>query len=156
VELHPPMKRNTRHCIECNREFVPDPRVGRRQVTCGRPSCQRKRHAHKCRQWHEQHPKSKENHYHDGIVPFRKQHPDYQRIWRWLRRIREIREKLTRLLDEVQRLINAERFCTHALTENDVQVPETTKQKINDATLAEAGIEAMIRALFTPQGLRAT
>src|SRR3972149_2539812 len=32
-------------------------------------------------------------HYQDVVVPFRQQQPDYQRRWRWGRRLREIREQ---------------------------------------------------------------
>jgi hypothetical protein len=36
-------------CTECSREYVPDRRVGERQVTCGAPECQRERHRKQCR-----------------------------------------------------------------------------------------------------------
>jgi hypothetical protein len=35
------------------------------------------------------------------VVPFRQQQPDYQRRWRWCRRLREIREKTSLLGGEV-------------------------------------------------------
>ncbi len=80
-------------CSECSAEFVPDPRVGDRQVTCGAPECQRARHAKRCRQWHRANKETTASHYGDVVVRFRRRQPDYQRRWRWCRRLREIREK---------------------------------------------------------------
>jgi hypothetical protein len=82
-----------RRCVECSGEFVPDPRVGRRQVTCGAEKCQRARHAKRCREWHASNAEAAATHYQDVVVPFRQQQPDYQGRWRWGRRLREIREK---------------------------------------------------------------
>src|SRR5690606_5866543 len=78
---------------ECSAEFIPDPRVGDRQVTCGAPGCQRARHAKRCREWHAANKEAAASHYEDVVVRFREQQPDYQRRWRWGRRLREIREK---------------------------------------------------------------
>ena len=96
------MKNTTTHrrCVECSGEFIADPRVGERQVTCGAEGCQRARHAERCRDWHASNAESREGHYRDVVVPFRQQQPDYQRRWRWRRRLREIREQ-TGLLGEV-------------------------------------------------------
>ena len=89
------MKNTTkrRRCVECSGEFVPDPRVGDRQVTCGRGECQQARHADRCRQWHASNAEATGSHYQDVVVPFRKAQPDYQSRWRWWRRLREIREQ---------------------------------------------------------------
>ena len=84
-------------CVECNAVFVPDPRVGDRQVTCGAAECQQARHAKQCREWHARNREITAGHYQDVVVPFRTEQPDYQRRWRWSRRLREIREKTTRL-----------------------------------------------------------
>src|SRR3972149_2423662 len=48
------MKTTTTHrrCVECSGEFIADPRVGDRQVTCGAEGCQRTRHAGRGREWH--------------------------------------------------------------------------------------------------------
>ena len=80
-------------CTECSAEFVPDPRVGRRQVTCGAAQCQQARHAKQCRAWHANNKEATAEHYQDVVVPFRREQPDYQRRWRWGQRLREIREK---------------------------------------------------------------
>src|SRR5690606_16970059 len=88
---------NPCRCSECSAEFIPDPRVGERQVTCGNAECQRARHAKQCREWHVANREATASHYEDVVVPFRAQQPDYQRRWRWGRRLREIREKTTLL-----------------------------------------------------------
>jgi len=43
--------RKKRPCSECRRWFLPDPRVGGRQKTCGAAACQRARHERACRDW---------------------------------------------------------------------------------------------------------
>lgn len=84
-------------CAECKRAFVPDPRIGSRQVTCGALECQRARHAGRCRIWRSENGETAANHYQDVVVPFRRQQPDYQRRWRWGCRLGEIREEMTLL-----------------------------------------------------------
>lgn len=84
-------------CVKCNREIVPHPSVGSRQVTCGAAECQRARHADQCREWHAANKETTTTHYQDVVVPFREKQPEYQRRWRWGRRLREIREKTTLL-----------------------------------------------------------
>jgi hypothetical protein len=84
-------------CSECSAEFIPDPRVGERQVTCGAGECQRARHAKQCREWHAANEEATASHYEDVVMPFRVHQPDYQRRWRWGQRLREIREKTTLL-----------------------------------------------------------
>ena len=84
-------------CTECNAEFIPDPRVGERQVTCGAAECQQARHAKQCRDWRAGNRDATASHYEDVVVPFRDRQPDYQRRWRWGRRLREIRENTTLL-----------------------------------------------------------
>ena len=85
--------RSRRRCVKCSGWFVPDPRVGDRQVTCGAPECQRWRHAGQCRQWRAANAEATASHYQDVVVPFRREQPDYQSRWRWWRRLREIREQ---------------------------------------------------------------
>lgn len=88
---------NLCRCVHCSAEFVPDPRVRTRQITCGADECQRARHADRCRQWHAQNAEAAASHYGDVVVPFRQAQPDYQRRWRWGQRLREIREESSRL-----------------------------------------------------------
>jgi hypothetical protein len=89
------MQKKTPHrrCVKCSGEFIPDPRVGDRQVTCGAEKCQRTRHADRCRQWHASNAEAAASHYQDVVVPFRRAQPDYQSRWRWWRRLGEIREQ---------------------------------------------------------------
>ena len=42
-----------RRCQFCKQLFTPDPRVGRRQLTCCAPDCQKERHRLNCAAWHE-------------------------------------------------------------------------------------------------------
>ncbi len=49
-------KRRKRPCRICGKWFIPDPRVGDRQKTCGRDECKRKWHIKKCSQWNREHP----------------------------------------------------------------------------------------------------
>lgn len=86
-------KTTARRCLHCTHPFVPDPRVGDRQVTCGSDSCQRAQHIEQCRQWHERNKDVGASHYQDVVVPFRQSQPDYQRRWRLGRQLREIREE---------------------------------------------------------------
>lgn len=111
------MKEKTTHrrCVECSGEFVPDPRVGDRQVTCGAEKCQRARHAKRCREWHASNAEAVATHYQDVVLPFRQQQPDYQSRWRWGRRLREIREKSGVLLASLRALLSrAEKLCRRA------------------------------------------
>ena len=43
-----------RPCRVCKKWFVPNPRVGSRQKTCGATECQDRWHAKKCSQWNRQ------------------------------------------------------------------------------------------------------
>ena len=42
-----------RPCRICRRWFLPNPRLKERQMTCGRPECQRQWHKKKCAQWNQ-------------------------------------------------------------------------------------------------------
>ena len=44
-------KSKKRPCRICKKWFIPHPRVGDRQKTCGAPECMRKWHAGKCAEW---------------------------------------------------------------------------------------------------------
>lgn len=44
-----------RPCKICRKWFVPHPRVGDRQKTCGSKECQKKWHTKKCAQWNRKH-----------------------------------------------------------------------------------------------------
>lgn len=93
------MNPTTHRCCQCGRPLVPNPRLGDRQVTCGCAECQRARHAERCRRWHERNRELSGEHYEDVVKPFRGRQPSYQRRWRLARKLREIRELMTELLD---------------------------------------------------------
>ena len=61
-------KLRKRPCSECRRWFLPNPRVGARQKTCGDPKCQRLRRRKQDAAW-------------------RARHPDYDRGRRWQNRL---------------------------------------------------------------------
>jgi hypothetical protein len=90
-------KTNHHRCTQCSAPFVPDPRVGSRQVTCGAEACQQTRHAALCRAWHRANREATGEHYRDVVVPFRQQQPEYQARWRWGQKFREIREQMGQL-----------------------------------------------------------
>jgi len=45
------LKSKKRPCRICRKWFIPDPRVGKRQMTCGAQACKDKWHAKKCSEW---------------------------------------------------------------------------------------------------------
>ncbi len=45
-----------RPCRICRRWFLPNPRLKERQMTCGRPKCQREWHKKKCAEWNQKTP----------------------------------------------------------------------------------------------------
>lgn len=85
-------------CCQCRRLFEPSPRVGARQVTCGDAACRRRNHAASCRRWRERNRDSVSQHYPDVVVGFRERRPTYQREWRILRGLREIRDAIEPVL----------------------------------------------------------
>jgi hypothetical protein len=42
-----------RRCQICDELFAADPRVGKRQLTCRSPGCQKERHRRSCAAWHQ-------------------------------------------------------------------------------------------------------
>jgi len=53
--MSPRRRSKKRPCKICRKWFLPDPRVGDRQKTCGAPECQRKWHTKKCAEWNRKH-----------------------------------------------------------------------------------------------------
>lgn len=49
-------KRRTQQCSVCRKHFEPNPRVGRRQRTCGRGECKREHRRRRSAEWHAAHP----------------------------------------------------------------------------------------------------
>lgn len=99
------MKR--KKCPYCRTFFVPDPRVGQRQKTCGNPSCKKALKAKNNARWRKENPDCCRNDYprikqwldqHPGYLQrYRENHPGYVQKNRHAQRLRDRRKKL--LLD---------------------------------------------------------
>ncbi len=50
------VKTRKRPCRVCRRWYLPNPRLKDRQMTCGRPKCQREWHRRKCVEWYRKNP----------------------------------------------------------------------------------------------------
>ena len=48
-----PYKTKKRPCRICRKWFMPDPRPGKRQMTCGNTECKQQWHAKKCAEWNK-------------------------------------------------------------------------------------------------------
>jgi len=96
------MKR--KRCCYCKRLFIPDPRVGERQKTCGDPLCQKAHKAKNNARWRRKNPDYFHNDYprvkgwlaqHPGYLDhYRQTHPEYVKKNREARRVRYRRKKL--------------------------------------------------------------
>jgi len=65
----PRRKSKKRPCRICRKWFLPNPRVGDRQKTCGDPECMRKWHAGKCAEWNRKNRRcAQENYLHDKLT----------------------------------------------------------------------------------------
>jgi hypothetical protein len=112
------MKR--KKCPYCRTFFVPDPRVGQRQKTCGNPSCKKARKAKNNARWRKENPDCCRNDYprikqwldhHPGYLQrYRESHPEYVQKNRQAQRLRDRRKKLlldiqTQIKDQLPELI---------------------------------------------------
>lgn len=96
------MKR--KRCRYCKRLFIPDPRVGERQKTCGDPLCQKAHKVENNTRWRGRNPGYFKNDYprikqwldqHPGYLKqYRQIHPEYVKKNREARRVRYRRKKL--------------------------------------------------------------
>ena len=136
------------------RPIDPDPRVGDRQVTCGAPECQRRRHARQCKDWHARQREWASHHYQDVVVPFRQRHPSYQRSWRLASRLREIREESRGLVEHLVRRVCgavARGRLVRAGAAGEAEQPRSIIGESLDAALASAaqlgGVLEQLRAL---------
>ena len=81
------------------------------------------------------------SHYRDVVVPFRQQHPTYQRCWRLGQRLREIREETSEFVHRVSRRVGAAVAWARALgveTAAAAQMPATSSKSL-DAALGSVG-----------------
>jgi hypothetical protein len=90
-----------RPCSICRRWFRPDPRVGLRQHTCGKPDCQAARRRKTQARWRTKNP--------DTQTPLFK----IRSRWKWLR-LMTFRERFAarKALDRGIRMTDAERLLT--------------------------------------------
>jgi hypothetical protein len=137
----------THRCLHCNTEFLPDPRVGSRQVTCGAEGCQKARHAERCRAWHQANPEGRQEHYRDVVVPFRQQQPEYQARWRWGRRLGEIREQIGSLGGTVTGALRSLVEGAKRLAERAVGVAQTGVLAGDSLDRAVAAVQSTLAAL---------
>ena len=96
------MERKRRHY--CKRLFIPDPRVGERQKTCGDPLCQKAHKAQNNTRWRRKNPDYFRNDYrrvkewldhHPGYLEkYRQSHPNYVKKNREAQRLRDRSKKL--------------------------------------------------------------
>jgi hypothetical protein len=70
--------RRQSRCRYCGRFFVPDPRVGNRQKSCGREECRVKLKRESQKKWVEANPGYFWGRY-ENTKQWRRGHPDYQR-----------------------------------------------------------------------------
>ncbi len=84
---------NTRQkrCVYCGRYYSPDPRVRRTQKSCNDPKCRARRKKESHKKWLEANPDYFKGRYPE-VKEWRKNHPDYQRLWR--KRAREIQDEI--------------------------------------------------------------
>jgi hypothetical protein len=82
-------KSGQKRCVYCGRYYKPDPRARRIQKSCQDPTCRAKRKRESQRKWVEVNPGYFKGRY-SQVKEWRKQHPDYQRLWR--KRVREIQD----------------------------------------------------------------
>lgn len=85
VVMNTPKNGGRRRCACCGRYFCVDPRVGGRQICCGRASCQRWRKRRQEEAWLRRNPDNFRGRY-VKTKAWREVHPGYQRQWRALRR----------------------------------------------------------------------
>jgi hypothetical protein len=80
-----------KRCAYCGRYYRPDPRARKVQKTCLDATCRAKRKRESQKKWLEANPDCFKGRYSE-IKAWRKQHPDYQRLWR--KKVREIQDKI--------------------------------------------------------------
>jgi len=78
-------------CAYCGRYYRPDPRARKIQRSCQDATCRAKRKRESQKKWLEANPGYFKGRYSE-VKAWRKEHPDYQRLWR--KRVREIQDKI--------------------------------------------------------------
>jgi hypothetical protein len=84
-------KSRQKRCVYCGRYYKPDPRARKIQKSCQEAKCRAKRKSESQRKWVEANPGYFRGRY-VKVKEWRKQHPEYQRLWR--KKAREIQDKI--------------------------------------------------------------
>jgi hypothetical protein len=84
-------RRSQERCVYCGRYYRPDPRTRGTQKSCKAPECRAKRKKESHKKWLEANPDCFKGRYSE-VKDWRKEHPDYQRLWRKKRR--EIQDEI--------------------------------------------------------------
>lgn len=98
------MQRKKETCCICSTSFIPHPKVGERQKTCGSPDCQRIHKRNSNAQWHLNNPDYSKNDYArvkacleknpEYLKRYRQDHPEYVQKNRDAQRRRDRTRKL--------------------------------------------------------------
>jgi hypothetical protein len=93
-----------KECPYCNAEFTAHPKVGERQITCGKPACKKALKSDNNRKWRQRNPDHFRNDYsrlkdwleqNPGYLKeYRENHPEYVRKNREAQKVRDRRKKL--------------------------------------------------------------
>lgn len=86
-------KDKKRRCLFCGCHYKADPRLGRRQKSCPRSACRKRRKSQSQQVWLKQNPGYFANRYENVIKPWRNTHSAYQRQRR-VRLKREIQDTM--------------------------------------------------------------
>jgi hypothetical protein len=117
------MKR--KRCRYCQCSFIPSPRVGQRQKTCGNPSCKKALKAKNNARWRKENPDCCGPDY-SRVKPWLDQHPGY------LQRYRKNHPEYVQKNREAQRLRDRrKRLHLDIQAQIKDQLPEITKQLWN-------------------------
>jgi hypothetical protein len=134
------MKR--RRCPHCNQSFRPHPRVGKRQKSCGSPSCKKARKAHTDARWRRRNPECCQHDY-ERVKAWLGQHP------RYLERYRQKHPEYVRKnLEAQKRRDRRKKIYLDIQAEIKNQLPEITGQLWNQPHLdIQASIRTQPRAI---------
>jgi len=101
-------------CPHCKIRFTPDPRVGKRQKTCGKPACKRALKAENNRSWRQRNPDYYRNDY-SRLSAWLEQNPGYLKCYREShaeyieknRKAQQVRDRRKKLRLDIQAQLEA-------------------------------------------------